>query len=59
MKQSQQSSSCATPRRTKRKAGLWLATIAFTTAAGAMLGDVYSGLLLGVLLGLPLISGGG
>ncbi len=58
MKNTENGPSCATSPGGKKKFGLWLALIAVTTTAGALLGNVYSGLFLGMFLGLPLMAGG-
>jgi hypothetical protein len=55
----QQNSSCSLQVNAKRKTLLWLVMIAVTSGVGFLLGSAYSGLLAGIVLGLPLFFGGG
>ncbi len=58
MKSGHDQSSCSISRNAKQKAALWLAFLVITTAAGLLLGNVFAGLTFGLLLGLPLFTGG-
>lgn len=51
----------SSPIRTtgKRKVAIWLGLTAVTATVGALLGNVSLGVAFGLLLGLPLITGGG